>query len=430
MGTVDLYGARAFQGYNGSPRRRVFVGLCAPRVPDRKPSLCRRKPRRTAQWALEYPAAAGVDHRSRRAAGPRCGGRSRDGEGRRIPVPVRNGTRRSRQSGIGQPDRAHGRGARPAAIVAARRRPPSHHRRPSPANQQSRSAGASHPPTQSRRLVLGIVGASVLALIAVIALVIALVTQTAILQQKAARGRPRGPEQRLACRPGRNPGQTRAVTATVPPLPAFAPPPDLGANCQYPSFAGCSHASPSTRLDPAGCPPTRPQIPRHHLDQLRGDRHPARQRRIRRARSTASSAWWGNNSSTTPNARRLTNIHRRRVCCCAAAPRPTAPVAPAINSPTNTPPTSTRPAIPRFGRPCCTRAGPWPWPTNGPNTNGSQFSLVFRDSEWNRPVHGVRHDRCGWPGDARQDRPGGHCRQSGTGPSRQHRHDQLRCDSG
>jgi serine/threonine protein kinase len=85
-------------------------------------------------------------------------------------------------------------------------------------------------PTNSRRLILGIVGGSVLVLGAVIALVISLVTHShgSGSSTTATSTAMRFPVHTKVPRPGAAPG------APVPALPAFAPPPDLGANCQYP----------------------------------------------------------------------------------------------------------------------------------------------------------------------------------------------------
>jgi serine/threonine protein kinase len=87
-------------------------------------------------------------------------------------------------------------------------------------------------PSSSRRLVAGVIGGSVLALGAVITLLVVLVshgdppTNSAAdtTTQSAARA-----SHTKAPRPGAGP----SITAP-PALPAFAPPPDLGANCQYP----------------------------------------------------------------------------------------------------------------------------------------------------------------------------------------------------
>lgn len=88
-----------------------------------------------------------------------------------------------------------------------------------------------HRPTHSRRLLIGIVGASALALGAVIALVIALVAQSHGSNDSQASSAPT--RARVPARTGSNPGASGQASATVPPLPAFAPPADLGANCQY-----------------------------------------------------------------------------------------------------------------------------------------------------------------------------------------------------
>ncbi|OBG29452.1 protein kinase [Mycobacterium alsense] len=92
-------------------------------------------------------------------------------------------------------------------------------------------ASPAHPAAKTfhRRLALGIVGASIVALAAVVALVISLVAQSHDHTDSAASSSPT--RARGAARPGTDPG---ATGQTVPPLPAFAPPPDVGANCQYP----------------------------------------------------------------------------------------------------------------------------------------------------------------------------------------------------
>ncbi len=101
--------------------------------------------------------------------------------------------------------------------------------------------------TFDRRLALGIVGGSLVALAAVVALVISLVTQSHGSTNNAASPTPS--RARVPARPGSAPGPTSAAGATVPPLPPFAPPPDLGANCQYPP-------SPDPAGKPASPPPS------------------------------------------------------------------------------------------------------------------------------------------------------------------------------
>lgn len=83
-----------------------------------------------------------------------------------------------------------------------------------------------HQPAQSRRLILAVVGASVVALAAVAALVIALVAQSHTSAKNSAGSR--------ATTRVRPPRSTDSTVPSVPPMAAFASSPDLGANCQYP----------------------------------------------------------------------------------------------------------------------------------------------------------------------------------------------------
>ena len=83
----------------------------------------------------------------------------------------------------------------------------------------------------SRRLILGVVGGSVIALGAVIALVITLITSSHGPANSANSTTTQNPAHvSRGSRPGAGPGN-----GPVPALPAFAPPADPGANCQYPA---------------------------------------------------------------------------------------------------------------------------------------------------------------------------------------------------
>ncbi|OBI52707.1 protein kinase [Mycobacterium sp. E787] len=101
--------------------------------------------------------------------------------------------------------------------------------------------------TSNRRLVLGVVGGSVIALAAVVALVVSLVTQSHGSTTGAASTTPT--RARVSARPGSAPGSSAPAGASVPPLPAFAPPPGLGANCQY-------RPAPDPASKPATPPPS------------------------------------------------------------------------------------------------------------------------------------------------------------------------------
>ncbi len=90
------------------------------------------------------------------------------------------------------------------------------------------------PQTSNRRLILGIVAGSIVALAAVVALVISLVSQSKGPATSGAAS-PTPSHARVPTRPGATPGSTGAAApGSVPALPAFVPPADLGANCQYP----------------------------------------------------------------------------------------------------------------------------------------------------------------------------------------------------
>jgi eukaryotic-like serine/threonine-protein kinase len=154
----------------------------------------------------------------------------------------------------------------PAGVPLGSPPPPTPPQSPAPpptpgAPPPGSSSGASGPgrqdrrPTQSRRLLFGIVGASALALVAVVALVIALVVQSNDSGNSAASSTPPA-HIRVPGRTGSGstPESTGPVTA-APPLPAFAPPPDLGSNCQYPAAS-----------DPAGKPVNPPPSGRVSTD--------------------------------------------------------------------------------------------------------------------------------------------------------------------
>ncbi|WP_077081572.1 protein kinase domain-containing protein [Mycobacterium numidiamassiliense] len=134
--------------------------------------------------------------------------------------------------------------AQPAAATS----PPS----PAAANSAPPAGGlaqdAPAKPSSNRRLIVGVVGGSVLALGAVIALVISLVSHSDT-PAGSAQGAPsaQGPphaSHTKAPRPGAGPGN-----GPLPGLPAFAPPMDLGANCQYPPTQDAA-------LKPANPPPS------------------------------------------------------------------------------------------------------------------------------------------------------------------------------
>ncbi|OBH09706.1 protein kinase [Mycobacterium sp. E3247] len=232
------------------------------------------------------------------------------------------------------------------------------------------------PPTQSRRLLLGIVGASALALAAVVALVIALVTQDDRSANTAASAAPS--RARVPGRQGSNPGPSTPATATVPPLPAFAPPADLGANCQYPS-------APDAVVKPVNPPPAGrvstdpPQIPATLSTnfgdigiQLSNYESPCT---VNSFVSLAKQQFFDN----TQCARLIDSTDGGSLLC--GGPESDGSGGPGYQF-ADEYPTDQYPA----GDPALRATVMYPrgtviMATDGPNTNGSQFSLVFRDSE-------------------------------------------------
>ncbi|MEZ0353123.1 protein kinase [Mycobacterium sp. pR1184] len=144
----------------------------------------------------------------------------------------------------------------------------------SPPPAQSPPSPTAHAPQQpepqksNRGLIIGIVAASLFTLAMVTVLVIALVTNGDSSSNNAtssATPRPRSPKQGPAFGgPGAATTQAAPNGNAAPPLPAFAPPPDLGANCQYQTVGTDSvDASPKpVTLPPSGRVATTPaQIP-------------------------------------------------------------------------------------------------------------------------------------------------------------------------
>src|ERR1700722_20212584 len=139
-------------------------------------------------------------------------------------------------------------GAPPAAPVPPFAVPPA-----APAPQ-----GPAKPPS-NWRLILGVVGGSIFALVAVVVLVVALTTHSDghSSTNSAASSAPVHPRVKPGV-PVPTAGSTPPAGASVPPLPAFAPPPDLGANCEYPSTP--DPATKSVNPPPSGRVSTQPPV--------------------------------------------------------------------------------------------------------------------------------------------------------------------------
>ncbi|ORX00650.1 protein kinase [Mycobacterium triplex] len=132
-------------------------------------------------------------------------------------------------------------------------------------------AGSPAPPAQqpepqrsNKTLIIGIVAASIFTLVMVTILVVALVTNSDSRSNTATSStvpHPRTPKQGPAFgAPGAPTTSAAPNPNAAPPLPAFAPPPDLGANCQYQPVGNDSvDASPKpVNLPPSGRVATTP----------------------------------------------------------------------------------------------------------------------------------------------------------------------------
>lgn len=231
-------------------------------------------------------------------------------------------------------------------------------------------------PTHSRRLLVGIVGASALALAAVAALVIALVSQSHGSADSAASSAQT--RARVPGRTGSNPGSSGPAAATVPPLPAFAPPPDVGANCQYRSVP-----DPATR--PVNPPPSGrvstdpPQIgaviSTNFGDiaiQLANSESPCT---VNSFISLVRQQFFDN----TQCARLISSQDGGSLLC--GGPDVDGSGGPGYEFADEYPSNQYKPDDPALRATVVYPRGTIVMATEGPNTNGSQFALIFRDSE-------------------------------------------------
>jgi len=106
-----------------------------------------------------------------------------------------------------------------------------------PTGQHAPPSGPARPaavkPSSNRRLIVGVVGGSLVALAAVVALVFSLVTHSDAPTNSAKSSTPVTQARATRSKAPRTEGAP--INGPVPALPAFAPPPDLGANCQFPA---------------------------------------------------------------------------------------------------------------------------------------------------------------------------------------------------
>lgn len=230
--------------------------------------------------------------------------------------------------------------------------------------------------TFNRRLALGIVGGSLVALAAVVALVISLVTQSHGSTNNAASPTPS--RARVPARPGSAPGPTSATGATVPPLPAFAAPSDLGANCQYP--ASPDPASKSANLPPTGRVATEPS-PIHAVIstnfgdigvQLANNESPCT---VNSFVSLAKQGFYDN----TVCGRMIDEPEGGTLLF--GGPDADGGGGAGYEFADEYPTDQYKPDDPALKATVIYPRGTLATATNGPNTNGSQFFVVFRDAE-------------------------------------------------
>jgi peptidyl-prolyl cis-trans isomerase B (cyclophilin B) len=228
----------------------------------------------------------------------------------------------------------------------------------------------------SKRLILGIVAGSAISLVAVAALVVTLVTHSHHATKSAPSRtpiRPRAP--RSAELSGPNP----------PPMPSFAPPADLGANCQYPPSTG--PASKPVRAPRSGKVSTDPAEINASIATNQGDigLQLANAESPCTVNSFTSLAQQGFFDQTPCH--RLTTAATVGVLQC-GDPKGDSTGGPGYQFADEYPTNQYPPNDPQAQQPVVYPRGTLAMANAGPGTNGSEFYLVYDDSEL-APVYTV-----------------------------------------
>lgn len=258
----------------------------------------------------------------------------------------------------------------------------------------SAMVGPQAPPHSSnRQLIVGIVAASIFTLTMVTILVIALVTHgdsTASNATSTTAPHPRTPK--LGPAMGGPFGPTTAATPSgnaAPALPAFAPPPGLGANCQYPAVAADSpDASPKpVNPPPSGRVSTTPPVIKATISTNVGDigldldnaKSPCT---VNSFTSLARQQFFNDTSCA-----RLTKTADVAALLC-GGPDKDGGGGPGYEFADEYPTNQYPPGDPALRATVVYPRGTVAMATSDPNTNGSQFVLFFQDTE-TQPVNTV-----------------------------------------
>jgi serine/threonine protein kinase len=231
------------------------------------------------------------------------------------------------------------------------------------------------PPAGSRRLVVGIVSGSIIALGAVAALVFVLITHSqAPANNSAASSTPT--RTRV---PNRGGGSTVPNGTNAPPMPAFSPPGDLGANCQYPPSQ--DPATKPVNAPPSGMVSTSPAqisatISTNFGDigiQLANAESPCT---VNSFTSLVKQQFYNNTPCT-----RLGTQPRFALLQCGAT-EPDGSGGPGYDVPDEYPTNQYAPGDPAVAQGVVYPRGTLAMaPGNTPNTNSSVFNLVYRDTD-------------------------------------------------
>ncbi|MGZ4585587.1 MAG: protein kinase domain-containing protein [Mycobacterium sp.] len=230
--------------------------------------------------------------------------------------------------------------------------------------------------TSNRRLILGIVAGSIVALAAVVALVISLVTRSHGDAGSTASTTPT--RAKVPARPGSAPGSSEAGPATVPPLPAFSPPPDLGANCQYPP-------APDAASKPVNPPPSGPvstEPAQIHATISTNFGHLGIQLANGESPCTVNSFTTLANQQFFDNSEcgRLVDAQDGGTLLC-GGPDNEGSGGPGYEFADEYPADQYKAGDPALKATVLYPRGTVAMATSGPNTNGSQFFMVYRDAE-------------------------------------------------